>query len=214
MPFDKNHRFYRLFRWEEDRDNGIEIRADRMDQEMDGWVRGINQILSGDVPFRNVIAVPTGSPQSPSFTFTGQLGTGFYCKDQASIGIAIAGQEVGTISAEFFEKIRATIALQEAQRQETKPPLQYASFAEAIAGIDEKKVMTPACVRAAIEDFLMQKGGMGFYELHVQDGRLSLCPIEEAENRVVFAENLLLAPRNCEGNLNKDGHLILEFQGV
>lgn len=48
MAFSGTGTFSRLFSWQEDRDAGIKIRADRMDQEDDGFADGLTE-LKGDV---------------------------------------------------------------------------------------------------------------------------------------------------------------------
>jgi len=40
--------FSRLFDWTDDRDNGIKIRADRFDQELDGFATGLSTALLKD----------------------------------------------------------------------------------------------------------------------------------------------------------------------
>lgn len=48
MPFNGTGTFVRLYSWQIDRDNGIKIRADRMDAEMDGFATGLSTCVTRD----------------------------------------------------------------------------------------------------------------------------------------------------------------------
>ena len=50
--------FQRLFNWKTDRDAGVKILADRMDQEMDGIAAAINDVTGGGGRF------PCSCPQA------------------------------------------------------------------------------------------------------------------------------------------------------
>jgi len=48
MAYNSSGTFSRLFDWTDDRDNGIKIRADRFDQELDGFATGLSSALLKD----------------------------------------------------------------------------------------------------------------------------------------------------------------------
>ena len=52
MPYDSSGNFSRLYNWEEDRQNDVNIMSDRMDAEDDNFADGLSQCLlkSGQVP--------------------------------------------------------------------------------------------------------------------------------------------------------------------
>lgn len=102
MPFNASGVFQRLFNWGDDRDDGIKIRADRMDQEMDGIVQALNDVLQGNANFKAPIKTISGTPTQPAFSFADHTGTGFYRKSDGDIGLSIDGVEVGALSASFF----------------------------------------------------------------------------------------------------------------
>ena len=102
MPFDAYGVFQRLFNWRDDRDDGIKIRADRMDQEMDGIVQGLNDILQGNAGFKAPIKTVDGTAAHPVFSFSEHAGTGFYRKSDGSVGLSVDGTEVGSFPASFF----------------------------------------------------------------------------------------------------------------
>jgi len=61
MAFNGSGTFSRLFNWVQDRANGVKVRADRTDQEMDGFAAGLSNCIcrdgqstiSADIPFNN-----------------------------------------------------------------------------------------------------------------------------------------------------------------
>lgn len=105
MPFNASGVFQRLFNWRDDRDAGIEIRADRMDQEMDGIVQSLNGILQGNAVFKAPIKTVNGTAANPAFSFYEHAKTGFYRKSDGSIGLSVDGTEVGSFPAGFFTGI-------------------------------------------------------------------------------------------------------------
>lgn len=105
MPFTSSGVFQRLYNWRNDRDGGVKILAERMDQEMDGIVGGLNDVLQGNAPFKAPIKGVTGTAASPAFTFEEHTGDGFFRKSDGSIGVSIGGAEVGAFPASFFTKI-------------------------------------------------------------------------------------------------------------
>ena len=48
MPFNGSGTFTRLYNWTDDAANGIKIRADRMDAEMDGFATGLTDCVTRD----------------------------------------------------------------------------------------------------------------------------------------------------------------------
>lgn len=48
MPFDGSGTFVRVYNWQDDAANGIKIRADRMDTEMDGFATGLTDCVTRD----------------------------------------------------------------------------------------------------------------------------------------------------------------------
>jgi len=65
MPFNTSGIFERLYSWVADRDNGVEIRADRMDQEMDGFKDAINTITGNQFPQRGGVKPSRSRALSP-----------------------------------------------------------------------------------------------------------------------------------------------------
>lgn len=61
MAFNGSGTFVRLYNWATDRSNGVKVRADRMDAEMDGFAAGLSNCMtrdgqstvSADIPFNN-----------------------------------------------------------------------------------------------------------------------------------------------------------------
>ena len=102
MPFNASGFFQRLFNWRNDRDAGIKILAERMDQEMDGIVQGLNDVLQGNASFKGPVKTVGGTAANPAFTFAEHTGTGFFRKSDGSVGLAIDGVEIGTLDASTF----------------------------------------------------------------------------------------------------------------
>ena len=48
MPYNGNGTFVRIYNWQVDRNNGVKIRADRMDAEMDGFATGLSTAITRD----------------------------------------------------------------------------------------------------------------------------------------------------------------------
>ncbi|MBT8152757.1 hypothetical protein KMP13_02360 [Epibacterium ulvae] len=94
MPFNASGVFQRLFNWRTDRDNNVNIRADRMDQEFDGIAAAINDILSGSVGFRAPVRGVFGTEALPAYSFTDDPDTGFYRKSENAVAFAVGGQDV------------------------------------------------------------------------------------------------------------------------
>ena len=99
MPFNEQGLFERLYSWLADRDNGVKIRADRMDQEMDGFKDAINAITGNTVAQRAPIRGVPGTAAAPGYTFEGDTNTGMYRAAADTIGFAVNGQSVMTLGA-------------------------------------------------------------------------------------------------------------------
>lgn len=105
MPFDAGGVFQRLYSWLSDRDAGIKILAERMDNETDGIVDAINDILQGNVAFKGPLKNVQGTAANPAYTFAGETGDGLFRKTDGSIGVSVSGTEVGAFPASFFTGI-------------------------------------------------------------------------------------------------------------
>lgn len=110
MPFNASGIYKRLFSWRDDRDAGIKIRADRMDQEMDGLAEAVNLVLEGQVNFRGPLKNVFGTAAAPAFTFFGDTDTGVYRAAPNKIAISAGGVEqlsVHSSGAEVKGKLTA-----------------------------------------------------------------------------------------------------------
>ena len=105
MPFNASGVFQRLFNWCNDRDAGIKILAERLDQETDGIVAGINDLVQGNVALKGPVKTVFGTAANPAYTFADETNDGLFRKTDASIGVSIAGVEVGSFPASFFTEI-------------------------------------------------------------------------------------------------------------
>lgn len=94
MPFNASGVFQRLFNWRNDRDAGIKILAERMDQEMDGIVAGINDIVQGEINFKGPITGVYGTAAAPAFSFQSDPNTGVYRSGTDKLALAAGGQKV------------------------------------------------------------------------------------------------------------------------
>ncbi|WP_420012235.1 hypothetical protein [Tateyamaria sp.] len=94
MPFDSSGVFQRLFNWRTDRDAGIKILAKRMDQEMDGIVAGINDIVQGEVDFKGPITGVYGTAAAPAFSFQEDTDTGVYRSGTNKLAASASGTKV------------------------------------------------------------------------------------------------------------------------
>jgi hypothetical protein len=114
MPFNAGGFFQRLFNWRNDRDAGIKILAERMDQEMDGIVAGINDIVSGEVDWRGPMTGVFGTAAAPAYSFQEDPNTGVYRVSADVLGFSVGGAKkaevtanglhiVGTITATNFD---------------------------------------------------------------------------------------------------------------
>lgn len=115
MPFDGSGNYSRVHDWTDDRDAGIKIRADRMDEEFDDLAASLNVVffrnglvpMSGDLDLgsNDLKGVATGTAVAPSIQFASDPNTGIYLNGAGKVGIAANGVqrfEVDTAGAEVF----------------------------------------------------------------------------------------------------------------
>lgn len=107
MAFDVNGVFQRLYNWANDRDADINIRADRMDGEMDNLAAGLTRVISGQENFRGAIKVPNGVASAPALAFSGSTNTGFYRKPDGNVALAINGVEKAVFKSEGLDLLSA-----------------------------------------------------------------------------------------------------------
>lgn len=93
MPF-TGSTFSRLYSWVSDRDANINILAQKMDEETDGMVSAINQIMSGSIPFTGALKGTGGSASAPAFSFSSDTNTGMYRLGPDQLGFSVNGTEV------------------------------------------------------------------------------------------------------------------------
>ena len=85
MPFNLSGVFERIYDWTDDRDNEIEIDADRADAEDDGFAAAINAIVSGTQGSLD------GAVDAPTVRFHGDADSGLFLESDGVIGLSIAG---------------------------------------------------------------------------------------------------------------------------
>lgn len=105
MPFNSSGLFERLFSWVADRNNGLKIRADRMDAEFNNFQTGLNDIVLGNAEMKGSIKGVSGSAENPAYAFADDPDSGLFRKPDGSIGVSIDGLEVGSFPASFFTGI-------------------------------------------------------------------------------------------------------------
>lgn len=87
MPFDPSGLLTRLYSWVTDRDNGVKILAQRVDDETNGIVAAINQLTAGTVGFRGPLRTVNGTKGTPSFAFKDDPNTGVYRVSEDILGL-------------------------------------------------------------------------------------------------------------------------------
>lgn len=100
MPFNGSGIFTRLYSWVTDRDNGTKILASRMDDELNGMVTGINNLVDGTQPFTAPVKSSYGTAATPSHSFADDPDTGLFRKAANTVGIAVGGAEAYNISSD------------------------------------------------------------------------------------------------------------------
>ena len=91
MPFNNQGLFNRIYDWKRDRDNGVNILAERMDSETNSIVAAINAILQGRFKFLGTIKNLFGTQSRPSVTFDEDEDTGIYRVRENTLGITAGG---------------------------------------------------------------------------------------------------------------------------
>jgi hypothetical protein len=101
MPFDPTGNFTRVHNWQQDRDNGIRILADRHDEEDDNFAQAFNQVFlrNGLIPMTNdlnmgghaIHSIKAGSVASPSLTWEMAPNTGFFQPSDDAIAFSSKG---------------------------------------------------------------------------------------------------------------------------
>lgn len=109
MPFDGSGNFTRVHNWQQDRDNGIRIVADRHDQEDDNFAQGFNQtfLRNGIVPMAGALnmngnpirGVAGGSAAQPTMTSVLDPLSGYFSPSSGQLGVSIAGTQRGLWTA-------------------------------------------------------------------------------------------------------------------
>ncbi|CCN84553.1 hypothetical protein VIBNISFn27_500033 [Vibrio nigripulchritudo SFn27] len=102
MPFNASGFFQRLFSWRDDRDAGVKILAERMDQEMDGIVAGINDIVSGNVAWNGSMTGVFGTSAAPAYSFQEDSDTGIYRESTNTLGFSLGGVAVAVLDENGF----------------------------------------------------------------------------------------------------------------
>lgn len=99
MAFNGAGTFVRSFLWVNDKLNGINITASRMDTEDNGFATGLSTCLTKDgqqtttalIPFSQGLSFNTGTVSAPGLCIIGDLTTGFYQTAGGSISFTSAG---------------------------------------------------------------------------------------------------------------------------
>ncbi len=118
MAFNGNGEFTRLHQWVVDKSQHKQIDAQRFDDEEDGIVEGLSnlvlkdgtQITTATIPFASGIKLNDGTVSAPSIAILGDTDTGFYRIGDDNIGLAVGGVkkvDFGTATA----SINAPLAL-------------------------------------------------------------------------------------------------------
>lgn len=103
MPFNVSGVFQRLFNWRNDRDAGIKILAERMDQELDGIADGLNDVVAGNVAWRGPMNVVLGTAGVPAFSFSDDPDTGMYRVSLGVLGFTVDGSKIVGVSSDGID---------------------------------------------------------------------------------------------------------------
>ena len=98
MPFNPSGLFQRLFDWTDDRDAGVKILADRMDQETDGMVDGINQMILEEVEWKGPHTGVNGTAEAPAYSFTDDPDTGVHRSAENELSVVAGGQTIASFN--------------------------------------------------------------------------------------------------------------------
>ena len=97
MPYDSNGNFTRVYSWEEDRQNNIDISSDRMDEEFDGIANALSSVL-----LRDGRCIAEGDLNMGSFQIK-QLARGTTSKD------AIVLEQLTETDADLRQLVKDTV---------------------------------------------------------------------------------------------------------
>lgn len=94
--------FVRLRDWSTDRDGGIKILAERMDEEDDGFATGLTESIARDgqtscsarIPFILGVTLPAGTVTAPGWNVSGDSNTGWYAPGSDNIAAACGGVKI------------------------------------------------------------------------------------------------------------------------
>lgn len=100
MPF-TGSTFSRLYSWVTDRDANINILATKMDDEMDGFASGLNQIVAGTIPFTGALKGTGGTASAPAFSFSNDANTGMYRVSSDTLGFAVNGSQALRLTTSY-----------------------------------------------------------------------------------------------------------------
>lgn len=101
MPFDGSGNYSRVHDWTSDRDNGIKIQAQRMDDEFDDIASALNVVffrnglvpMTGDLDMstNDIKGIASGSAAAPSIQFAVDPNSGFYLGGASNPAMSVNG---------------------------------------------------------------------------------------------------------------------------
>lgn len=113
MPFNGSGFYSRVHDWTDDRDNGIKIRADRMDQEFDDIASALNEVffrsglvpMSGDLTMgaNDIKGIASGAAATPSVQFSVDPNTGLFLDGAGALGISANGTKIVEVNTTGVE---------------------------------------------------------------------------------------------------------------
>lgn len=103
MPFNGTGTFNRPYNWVNDKNNGINITASRMDGDSDGFATGLSTCITKDgqqtatarIPFAVGLSYPAGTVMSVGVNLIGDITTGIYSSASGATDVASSGVRVG-----------------------------------------------------------------------------------------------------------------------
>ena len=98
MPFNASGVFQRLYNWRSDRDAGIKILAERVDNETDGLAQGLNDVVQGNVAHKGPIKAPNGTATLPAYSFETATDTGFFLDGNGVLRASRDATDLGTFT--------------------------------------------------------------------------------------------------------------------
>lgn len=107
MPFNGTGTFNRVYSWTNDKNNGINITASRMDTDTDGIAQGLSNVICKDgqqtttarIPFAAGLSFASGTAMATSINLSGDITTGIYSSAAGAIDVASSGVRVGGFTA-------------------------------------------------------------------------------------------------------------------